>query len=306
MTIRKVLLISKVTLYEMSGQGWSDARLKALLEAGDPLVARVEASHRETVAAREEVRQALEDAGLRVTVQHRPARIADGRFDLVVAIGGDGTVLKVARHLHDTPLLAVNSSPSTSIGHFCGCTAASLPAFLGAILAGRREPTPLTRIRVTVDGRDWPEPVLNDVLFAHRTPAATSRYILCLPGEDEEQKSSGVWVCTAAGSTGAVLSAGGEVMPLGDRDLQYVVREPFRAFAPGGRYRHVRGRLGPEGISFVSRMITGAVYLDGSAPGIRAGYFSRVTLRPDAAPLRIFLDEGAPARAGRRLRAADD
>ena len=40
-------------------------------------------------------------------------------------------------------------------------------------------------------------------------------------------RSSGLRVSTAAGSTAAMLSAGGFVMPLSSRELQYMIREPI-------------------------------------------------------------------------------
>lgn len=40
-------------------------------------------------------------------------------------------------------------------------------------------------------------------------------------------RSSGLRVSTAAGSTAAMLSAGGFVMPISSRELQYMIREPI-------------------------------------------------------------------------------
>ena len=43
--------------------------------------------------------------------------------------------------------------------------------------------------------------VINDVLIAHKNPAATSRYLLELNKTKEEQRSSGIWIATPMGST---------------------------------------------------------------------------------------------------------
>jgi len=64
--------------------------------------------------------------------------------------------------------------------------------------------TTLTRMRVERDGEVLHRRVLNDALFCHRSPAATTRYIISHEGREEHHKSSGVWVGPAAGSTAAV------------------------------------------------------------------------------------------------------
>ena len=38
--------------------------------------------------------------------------------DLVIAVGGDGTFLQVARFVDDLPVLGVNSDPTSSVGFF--------------------------------------------------------------------------------------------------------------------------------------------------------------------------------------------
>ena len=78
-------------------------------------------------------------------------------------------------------------------------------------------------MRVELNGESLHDRVLNEALFCHASPAATSRYILRVARADgaepdvladEEQKSSGLWVGPAAGSTAAQRSAGGSVLPL--------------------------------------------------------------------------------------------
>lgn len=291
MRIRNVLLTSKVTLYEMADLERRDPALARLLRDRDPSVAAIESSHLETVYARDRVRAVLESEGIRVHEARRLGRIPNGRYDLVVAVGGDGTVLDVARHIDATPILAVNSSPSSSYGYFTCATADGLESMLTRILQGDQAPVELTRIALDVDGVRHPHPVLNDVLFCNAIPAATSRYVLGIGDDEEDQKSSGVWVATAAGSTGAIRSAGGVVVDVRERWLQYWVREPFLG-ASAHRYRLLTGHLGPSGIRFRSRMIQGAMYLDGRRNGVPIGFGSTVTLRPDGPPLRLFLHNG--------------
>jgi len=287
--IDKVLLATKVSLYELYGLRRRDSHLLALLSAHDPLVAKVQTSHEETANSRDQVRRTLKNAGISVVQTRRLSAVAEEGYDLIIVVGGDGTVLDVARRIMHTPMLAVNSSPSASVGHFCCATAQTLPTVLEEIRRGDRKPTPLTRIRVAVNDVAVPFVVLNDVLIAHQSPAATSRYILHVGDRHEEQKSSGVWVSTAAGSTGAILSAGGHAQDLRDNRLQYVVREPFAVAERARPYALTSGMIGAEGLRFTARMMKGESFLDGRRAAIRLPYAARVTITPDAPPLHLFL-----------------
>jgi NAD+ kinase len=129
-------------------------------------------------------------------------------------------------------------------------------------LSGALRATELTRMQVDVDGRTVHARVLNDVLFGNFSPAATSRYAIRYRRREEVQKSSGVWVATAAGSTAAIRSAGGRVLPAASRNLQFAVREPYAVGERG--YRVLRGLIGQrEHLEIQSHMRAGRLYIDG-------------------------------------------
>jgi NAD+ kinase len=117
-------------------------------------------------------------------------------------------------------------------------------------------------MQVSVNGRVRSRRVLNEALFSHSVPAATSRYILNIGHHSEKQHSSGVWVGPAAGSTAAQHSAGGRVLPLRSRKLQVVVREPY--LRDGRKYQLLRCEVA-EGtsVSIKSKMQDANLYLDG-------------------------------------------
>lgn len=177
--------------------------------------------------ALERVRQILRDAnaGFRWETTATPELVESA--DLVLTVGGDGTLLTASHAVRSTPVLGVNSAPKYSVGYFCAATADTLPELLGPALRGELEIAPLTRVRVSIEGVEIPTPALNEVLFSHPSSAGTSRYVLTVGSVSEPQLSSGVWVATAAGSTAAIRSAGGQAVPLSARDLQWLVREPL-------------------------------------------------------------------------------
>lgn len=182
--------------------------------------------------------------------------------DVVVVVGGDGTVLDVSHNVADTPMIAINSDPDRSVGVFCACSAEQARMAAIRVKEGQAIPTTLQRMRVTLNGVDFIYPALNDVLVANAHPAMMSRYILTAGATSERHASSGIWISTPAGSTGGIRSAGGTVLPISGRMLQYLVREPFNPRGTG--YRLARGvRHLYEGLRVQSTMTGGRIYVDG-------------------------------------------
>ena len=73
-----------------------------------------------------------------------------------------------------------------------------------------------------------PIPFLNDCLFTNANPAMMSRYQIRFGEHCEDHRSSGLWVSTAGGATGAIASAGLTCEePLNGPTLLFRVRELF-------------------------------------------------------------------------------
>jgi NAD+ kinase len=194
------------------------------------------------------------------------------------------------------PLLGVNSAPSHSVGFFCGARKGQVRATVEQALAGKLRRAELTRMRVERNGERLHERVLNEALFCHESPAATSRYILRLATvgrgrgktlAHEEQKSSGMWIGPAAGSTAAQRSAGGKVQPLSSRKLQFVVREPYRA---DGHALEIRLGLVDEDqvLEIKSKMRSARLFLDGDRIVHDVTIGDVVTLRRSDEPLVVL------------------
>jgi NAD+ kinase len=288
-----------VVLKRSSWRKWveeeADARIAELLEKGDETVQRMRQSHADHVQTIEEVRQALVELGAAATWHDRPhAFRIEGGCDLVVVVGGDGTLLGASHGVGPgVPLLGVNSSPSYSVGFFCGAKKGNAKAAIAAALAGTLKRTELARMRVELNGCGLLDRVLNEALFCHISPAATSRYILRLIGADgvllaeEEQKSSGIWVGPAAGSTAAQRSAGGRILPMASNKLQYVVREPYR---PHGEMLSVTlGVVGEDqALTIKSKMRKACLFVDGDPLAHEVAIGDVVTMRRSNEPLVVL------------------
>jgi NAD+ kinase len=286
-----------VVLKRSSWRKWveqeRDPRIAELIAAGDETVRHMHASHTDHLETIEEVRTALADLGLKARWSDGPYefRVAESA-ELVLIVGGDGTLLGASHGVgSDVPVLGVNSSPEYSVGFFCGAKKGQVKESLIAALEGKLGRSDLTRMRVELNGQLLHNRVLNEALFCHTSPAATSRYVLRVVGTDdrivaeEEHKSSGVWVGPAAGSTGAQRSAGGKTLPLTASDLQYVVREPYRP----QRLGLVLGLIGEgQSIAIKSGMRRSSVFLDGDqlVHGVSIG--DVVTMRRSPEPLIVL------------------
>jgi NAD+ kinase len=315
--IRHVTLVVKKTSWQTFVEDRRDTHVADLIEAGDASVARMRSTHEAHENTVRTVRRALDALGVQVELRHAVDRARPLHTELVVTVGGDGTLLS-ASHLAgpDVPMLAINSAPRSSVGFYCSATADNAPQFLEGAVKGTLPRVELARMAVRHDGRLVHNRVLNDLLFCHRCPAATSRYILTLSPDgarvdEEDQVSSGLWVGPAAGSTAAQKSAGGDVLPLLSRQLQYVVREPY---APEGHaLAYVKGRIGEGGfLRMKSRMSRAQVFLDGPHDcfDVRLGEVVEVALSEEPLvvlglsvaedPLRAFTLPAPPRTAVRR------
>lgn len=275
----RVLVVLKRSSYRKHVEQERDERIQSLLRSGDPTVQRMLPGHLDHEETIDEVRASLADLRAKVTVEGDPRRLRaspemlssppeKGGFDLVVTVGGDGTLLAASHQIgREVPLLGVNSAPRHSVGFFCAAKKGSVKATLAAALAGRLGRVSLSRMKVLLNDMCLQKRVLNEALFCHVSPAATSRYILRVELEDggfieEEQKSSGIWAGPAAGSTAAQRSAGGRVLPLASEKLQFVVREPYTPY--GEHLRLTVGLVDEQGrLVLRSKMRKARIFLDG-------------------------------------------
>lgn len=259
----RVIVVAKRTAYRRFVVEERDPRAKQLLRRRDPSVASWFESHREHERTVEALVRVLEKLGAHVLWVERAHAVFDASdAALVIAVGGDGTLLAASHSIDDAPILGVNSAPAHSVGFFCAARRQNLDTLVPRALEGKLPSVTLSRMKVSVNGRIRSQRVLNDALYAHRSPAATSRYILRVGGLEEEHRSSGFWIGPAAGSTAALRSAGGKVLPLSSTKLQLVVREPYAPF--GQRYRLLKRLIEPgERVVVVSKMDDAMLWLDG-------------------------------------------
>ncbi|MGH9474695.1 MAG: NAD(+)/NADH kinase [Terriglobales bacterium] len=133
---------------------------------------------------------------------------------LAVVLGGDGTLLHVARHLAAaaTPVLAVHLG---TLGFLTATALEDLYPSLETILAGGgvREHRTMLRVRLQRGGREiGVYDVLNEAVVGKAELARMVRFELAIDGQRlGSVRADGVLVATPTGSTAYNLSAGGAV-----------------------------------------------------------------------------------------------
>jgi NAD+ kinase len=326
-----IVVIQKQTALERYTRRALNVDFLEYVEQGGGSLDDLRESHDDHVAARRVVQNALSARGLtyvlwnldelalRGLTPFRPSFAATPgtpgirpRKGLVIALGGDGTLLHASHYVgEETLLLGVNSCPPHSVGALCAATAPTFSTLLDAALGGYATVVPTRRLLVgTSDGHALPL-ALNDLLLCNQHPAATSRYQIsvvqecdppsygegtCVPLRMEAQLSSGLWVAAPAGSSAVIRGYGLPQLPLDSHAFHLAVREPYvgmeeRAFAPNGGYQLDRLTLNGdlESLSLFCRMRTGLVCVDGPDNGIRLGFGARVTISmPSETALRLI------------------
>ncbi len=258
-----------------------------LLDAGHESVRKWRPAHEQHIRVVDQVCETLEGCGAETLILHG----AQAEFDpvgaeLIVTVGGDGTLLAASHNISDVPILGVNSAPRYSVGFFCAARGATAMRTLRKALNGEIEKARLQRMAVRINGQLRSERVLNEALYCHAEPAATSNYILQLGRRREEQKSSGFWVGPAAGSTAAIRSAGGRILPLSSNKLQLVVREPYMGH--GRRPKIVRELVSERSkVVAISKMDRVSLFLDGPYRLLRARLGDEVTFERSTQPLYV-------------------
>jgi NAD+ kinase len=157
--------------------------------------------------------------------------LTDIEADFVVAVGGDGTILRTAMGLKvpDTPLLGVNMGRR---GFLCEVLKDEIEPAINRAVKGDYDLESCLKLRSHNCGMDEDFPdALNEVLISSSLP---SKMILCRLLIDGEQlteiQADGILVATPTGSTAYNLSAGGSILAPGVDAMILTAINPYSYF----------------------------------------------------------------------------
>lgn len=155
----------------------------------------------------------LRECGIESIVNYDPE--CDGRLyegcDLVIAVGGDGTIIRAAKHaaIYDKPVLGINAG---RIGFLAGLEYDQLDR-LFVLKSG--DYTVESRMMLEVNScMDECKNVycLNDVVLSKEMPSRLIDVNVCYDNDVVSYRADGIILSTPTGSTAYSMSAGGPVV----------------------------------------------------------------------------------------------
>jgi NAD kinase len=259
MKVRRVLLSTKKTALEYFKEHTDfleDALPKKELNE-------IRARHEAHYSSLDNIRRVLVGRGIQFSRSYMPySEYEDFRGkDLIISVGGDGTVLNSSQYIMEkTPLLAVRSDRK-SLGVLCEIDAQDFEQALERIIRDDYEVQEWTRVEGRFGSRRLY--ALNEVFVGARHNPSMARYEIALGGRREAQMSSGVVITTGTGSTGWYANIPGSdgSFPRTSKDLKFIVREHNLA----GHYSMIKGTIGKGEVMTVrSKMnVDGCISFDG-------------------------------------------
>jgi NAD+ kinase len=286
-SFKKVLLIYKKSAYSIY---FMERKLR--LASGKKInlqkeLKRFKKAHDEHHQTLERIENILCAYGILYKKQCRGGTINYSRYDFIISVGGDGTFLEACQKIKDQVIVGVNSSPSFSVGKLCSANVKNFEKIIQRIVKGKFTISLWPRIRLALEGHIRPVDCVNDVLICHSDPAAMSRYYLEIGKIKEEQRSSGLWVATPAGSSGAIKSAGGKQLKFYEKKIQYMPRELYYGFRK--HYCHTGGVLkAKSAVAITSLMRNGIISIDGTHIKLKFPFNSTLKISLSPNPLRAL------------------
>lgn len=285
---KNVVVIYKHSRYSYLIDRGSAVEKRHLLQNNDPDARELLTAHENNLACIDHVTAILSDLRIpHTTLCRSDMKKSDLVNRFVIAIGGDGTLLDCSHYCDDAPILGVNSDPSSSIGALCAANAANFRHVLSEIYAKHLVPTRIARLSISINDQPIPPMATNDILFCHKNPASLTRFTMSLHGVQEAHRSSGVWIATAAGSTGGIYSAGATPLPLDHNGALFRVREPYwvNVMSP----TMLDGTLDAnDTLRITSTMTDGEIFIDGPHERRDVAWGDCVAIRLSESPLWLF------------------
>lgn len=182
--------------------------------AAAPLLRRIAELTRATGREVFAERASSQMAGLENSAAIEGVRELARQTDLVLVLGGDGTMLGVARQLAGamTPILGINIG---GLGFLTGASADELEKALESLWAHQYDIDARDLIRATgnASGQPIDQLALNDFVISRGASSRLIELEVCVDSEVlTRYRCDGLIVCTPTGSTAYSLAAGGAVV----------------------------------------------------------------------------------------------
>ena len=211
----------------------------------------------------------------------QPAWSWDSPSDLVVVVGGDGTILHSVQQMEkQVPVLGINWG---EVGFLADLEPDEAKGFIRALRPGFAI-EPRMRISLEVDGKVLGQ-ALNEALIVTSRPAKMLRFVVVVDGIPAERfRADGLLISTPTGSTAYAMSAGG---PIVDPRIEGFLLVPLAPYMLSSRPHLISNErsveIGLESAKPATLVIDGQTSIDlGTEGKIRIFRASRPALFVDA------------------------
>ncbi len=152
-----------------------------------------------------------------------------GSYDLLVTVGGDGTILRVFRMLGNTPVLALNVGAK---GVLAEIEPEEISFAVRELREKRYEIDKRMRLSVKIGDQDYP-PVLNEVFTTRTSLLVTSLYTIdCKGSFSISSRMDGLILSTPTGSTGHSFSYKSPILSDALRSVLVTPISPLESIPP--------------------------------------------------------------------------
>jgi NAD+ kinase len=190
------------------------------LENLDKLAERIEAAL--------DGRDVMYDTDPAMVLGKEPTPIEQMNADVVVTIGGDGTILRAFQR-SKSKLLGINAGV---MGFLTEVNVEDIETAVGRVLSGDYKLDERIKLKVMKDGERVSD-CLNEVVFHTAHVAKMRHFKITIDGSlADDFRADGVMIATPTGSTSYAMSAGG---PIIDPRVEAMVMVPIAPFKLSGR-----------------------------------------------------------------------
>jgi NAD kinase len=210
--VDQVLIVNKRTKFELDQERYPDKELYTkITQIQNNSYEKIFNSHLRQLESRDILQREIFPKGKFIYREELESLSIDN-YDLIIALGGDNHFTYVAHHIQSGKILGCNSDEYTSKGVLLSFTAPTLKETVEKNWSDiQEEKWSLIQGTITYPNGMVQKTVscVNEISIRNSSPDLISRYIIEYNGIIEEQKSSGLLLCTGAGSTGWYSSCKG-------------------------------------------------------------------------------------------------
>jgi len=194
----------------------------------NPHIASALAAAKDAVARIGREHEVVLEADLAIALGQKGLPLAHMRVDVLLAIGGDGTILR-ALQLSQAPVLGINSG---SLGFLAEIDASEFGAHLDRIARGEHRIEERPRLQVLLDGQRLFDCANEAVVHTAQIAKMRTFEILVDGASIQRVRADGIIVATPTGSTSYSMSVGG---PIVDPRVDAILVTAIAPFKPSMR-----------------------------------------------------------------------